>query len=378
MPCNVAAVATSYLCEVLSFHSVARTVSVVTAGGRALVVCALLAATPAGASAQEAAASSAVVRWQAPAGCPDEASVRARVDARLAKPLGEGDAIDATVTVVRARRTLRAQVSVWTPAVDVERSLVAARCDELADAVAVVLARAVAEARALAPAPPTTDAAMASGDGRRCDPFSPFDECADAVRPERAAKPRTEGTTDPDDDRPRRRRGERARPDGGMRPSLVSGAGISPHVGYGFEVSAWFVWGAAAVEVSGTRWLERLAELPPSRRFGAAIGLDALAARACWNPERYGPRVCFLGEVGSMSGRGVGLFDAKVGEATYSAAGIGLSLRARLRSHVALVGGFDMLRAIDRPRFVLDRGTVLFQPDPLAGRVGLGVEIGWR
>ncbi|HUQ02137.1 MAG TPA: hypothetical protein VM261_06545 [Kofleriaceae bacterium] len=349
-----------------------------TAVRRALVVCALLLAATPTASAQERLAPSAIVRWQAPAGCPDEANVRARVDARLAKPLGEGDAIDATVTVVRARRQLRAQVSVWTPAADVERSLVAGRCDELADAVAVVLARAVAEARALAPAPPTNAAAMATNDGRRCDPFSPFDECADPVRPARDPK---RGVEEPNADNvppPRRRRGERARPDGGMRPSLVSGAGISPHVGYGLEVSAWFVWGAGAVEVSGTRWLERLAELPASQRFGAAIGLDALAARACWNPERYGPRVCFLGEMGTMSGRGVGLFDSKVGEATYSAAGIGLSLRARLRSHVALVGGFDMLRAIDRPRFVLDRGTVLFQPDPMAGRVGLGVEIGWR
>jgi hypothetical protein len=88
--------------------------------------------------------------------------------------------------------------------------------------------------------------------------------------------------------------------------------------------------------------------------------------------------VCALGEFGSMSGRGVGLFNAKVGEGTYSAAGIGLSLRARLRPHLALVGGFDMLRAIERPRFVLDRGTVLFQPDPLAGRVNLGLEVGWR
>jgi hypothetical protein len=263
---------------------------------------------------------------------------------------------------------------VWTPAADGERTLVASRCDELADAVAVVLARAVAEARALVP--PLATVAIVSTDRPTCDPFSPFDDCK--VRPERGPKERVEGPTSSPDVSPRRRRPEPLRPDGGVRPSLVSGAGISPHVGYGVELSAWFVFGKGAVEVSGTRWLERLAELPPSERFGAAVGLDALAARLCWNPERYGPRVCVLGEVGSMSGRGVGLFDSQVGEGTYSAAGIGLSLRARLRSRVALVGGFDMLRAIDRPRFVLDRGTLLFQPDPLAGRIGLGVEIGWR
>jgi hypothetical protein len=57
---------------------------------------------------------------------------------------------------------------------------------------------------------------------------------------------------------------------------------------------------------------------------------------------------------------------------------VGVSLRVRLRPHLALTAGFDMLRAVDRPRFVLDRGTVLYQPDPLAGRIALGVELGWR
>lgn len=159
---------------------------------------------------------------------------------------------------------------------------------------------------------------------------------------------------------------------------MVSGAGLGPHVGFGVEMGIWVVWDGFAGEVTATRWLERLAELPASRRFGAAIGLDSVAARACWNPARFGPRVCLLGERGTMSGRGVGLFDAKVGEAVYSAVGLGVSLRARLRSHVALVGGFDMLSAIDRPRFVLDRGTVLHQPDAMAARVGLGFELGWR
>ncbi len=314
-------------------------------------------------------AASAVVRWQAPAGCPDAAAVRARLDARLARPLGEGDAIDATVTVVRGRGSFRAHVAVWTPAADVDRELFAPRCAELADAVAVVLARAVAEARALAPAA-----------APRCDPLSPFDDCP-AVRAERPFDSPRCGSLEVDGDcdhEPVGRHPAAARRDGGVRPALVSGAGIGPHVGYGLELGVWFVWGAGAVEIAGTRWLERLAELPPSRRLGAAIGLDAIAARVCWNPDRFGPRVCALGELGTMTGRGIGLFDARVGEAIYSAAGVGVSLRAPLRPHVALVAGFDMLRVVDRPRFVLDRGTLLHQPDALAGRVALGLELGWR
>jgi hypothetical protein len=53
-------------------------------------------------------------------------------------------------------------------------------------------------------------------------------------------------------------------------------------------------------------------------------------------------------------------------------------IAARLREHVAMVGTFDMLSTIDRPRFVLDRGTLLHQPDPIAGRVGFGFELGWH
>lgn len=358
-----------------------RSVIAVTAGRHALIIAAVMAAGAGAARAQQvvpaAGVTSATLRWEAPRGCPDEAALRARVDARLSRPLGAGDSIDATVTVARRGRQLRAQVRVWTPAADAERELVAPRCDELADAVAVVLARAVAEARARV----ITDDAAAllaiSVDPVAlpppdCDPLRPG-SCPDAIDPLRRRPPRS---TIADDLAPRRRPPMTPR-DGGLRASTVSGAGISPHVGFGVELGVWFRWRGLAGEVVATRWLERLAELPPSRRFGAAIGLDALAARACWNPDTFGPRICVLGERGTMSGRGVGLFESRIGEATYSAIGLGISLRARLRPHVALVGGFDMLSAIARPRFVLDRGTLLHQPDPFAGRVGFGLELGW-
>lgn len=329
------------------------------------MIAALLAATG---SAEAEAPTSATLRWVAPAGCPDEGAVRARVDARLAKPLGTGDSIDATVTVRRDRKLLRAHVVVWTagPA-DADRELVAGRCDELADAVAVVLARAVAEARALIV---TAEAAELLAITVPPPP--------DPIERARPLEPRPE--LELEDDRPivRRRLREPAGRDGGVRPAFVSGAGLGPHVGFGVEVGVWFVWDSFAGEVVATRWIERLASLPASQRFGAAIGIDAVAGRACWNPARYGPRVCLLGETGTMSGRGVGLFEPRVGDATYTAAGLGVSLRTRLRDHVALVAGFDMLSTVVRPRFVLDRGTVLHQPDPIAGRVGLGFELGWR
>src|SRR5690606_13052541 len=138
----------------------------------------------------------------------------------------------------------------------------------------------VAEARALAPAPAPA-------------PAPAFVDEPVTVRPERGreaaeskdvVRPRGAESTRPSTRSVGPRSG-RTVPDGGMRPALVSGAGISPSVGYGLEIAAWFVWGSGAVEISGTRWLERLAALPPSERFGAAVGLDALAARACWNPE---------------------------------------------------------------------------------------------
>lgn len=362
-------------------RGLARVALVVALAAAATAMTATMAAPTAAAEPAPPAVASASVRWRAPAGCPDEAALRARLDARLPRPLGAGDTLDATITVARTGRRLRARVVVWTPVADVDRELVAGRCDELADAVAVVLARAVAEARALAPvAPlaPTSPVAAPPDDGNVMASMEPR-RPADLERPPSPAPPRPgragRRASPPPPPPPTV---PRARIDGGLRPALVSGAGITPKVGAGLELGLWLVRDTLALEVVGTRWLERLAGLPASQRFGAAVGLDALAVRACWQPDRYGPRVCALGEVGTMTGRGVGLFDARVGEGPYSAAGVGVLLRARLREHVALVGGFDMLRAIDRPRFVLDRGTVLFQPDPLAGRVRLGVEVGWR
>lgn len=378
--CNGGALATSFRSPMLPHRGPARSVIAVTAGRHALVIAAVVAAGGGAARAQPVVpavgVTSATLRWKAPRGCPDETALRGRVDARLPRPLGAGDSIDATVTVERTGRRLRAHVRVWTPAADAERELVAERCDELADAVAVVLSRAVAEARARV----ITDDAAAllaiSVDPVAlpppdCDPLRPG-SCPEPIDPLRR-RPRR----DTDDDLAPRRRPPMSPRDGGLRATTVSGAGISPHVGFGVELGVWFRWRGFAGEMVATRWLERLAELPASQRFGAAIGLDALAARACWNPDTFGPRICVLGERGTMSGRGVGLFDAQVGEATYSAIGLGISLRARLRPHLALVGGFDMLSAIARPRFVLDRGTLLHQPDPFAGRVGFGFEVGW-
>src|SRR5262249_46367101 len=84
--------------------------------------------------------------WQAPAACPDAGDMPARIERRLGRALDEvavGISIDiaAEPTGYVARVDARA-VSVENG----ERTLTSKRCDELADAVAVIVARLATEA----------------------------------------------------------------------------------------------------------------------------------------------------------------------------------------------------------------------------------------
>lgn len=97
----------------------------------------------------------AALVWQAPATCPDAGEVRARIERRLGMPIDRavhgievaiepeaGDGSGGTARRFVARIDLRGV----TVANEV-RVLTSGRCDELTDAVAVVIARLAAELR---------------------------------------------------------------------------------------------------------------------------------------------------------------------------------------------------------------------------------------
>lgn len=86
-----------------------------------------------------ASAGRADVTWRAPAGCPTAADVRTRIEQRLGAPLEIG-AVEVTVRRLDGRYVARLDMRGITVANEI-RTLSSTRCEALADAVAVVIAR---------------------------------------------------------------------------------------------------------------------------------------------------------------------------------------------------------------------------------------------
>lgn len=141
---------------------------------RAAVVCAVVLGL--GAASVRAQPGGALI-WRAPDGCPGAGDVRARIERRLGAPATVADRGVAVDVVDRgegraprfvARIVLGVRGADAAAGEDV-RVLSSARCDELADAVAVVIARLAAELGSAGPAGPASPASPASrGSRSRC------------------------------------------------------------------------------------------------------------------------------------------------------------------------------------------------------------------
>jgi len=93
------------------------------------------------ATPREVSASELIIEWTAPPECPEQAEVVSNVE----RSLGDDARVNLTVTasVTRAQDLYRAHVHIASPAGLGERTLENARCDVLAESVAVVIALSV-------------------------------------------------------------------------------------------------------------------------------------------------------------------------------------------------------------------------------------------
>jgi hypothetical protein len=292
-----------------------------------------------------AAADDDVLRWAGPAGCDDPALVRARVASRLGRPLDARDGIDAAVEVTTIDGGLRAVLVLRTASAAGERELIAATCADAAEAVAIVVALAVADAP---PAPPPPG------------PPAPL-----------PARPRLAATTTPAP--------IAARPawSGGVRAQASTLLGPLPDPAVGVEVTGWLAWRRAAVEVSGAAWPARRASTAAADGAGVDVGLLAAAARLCWRWAGAAIHSCAIGQLGQLQAEGVGVTDARAGTGRWSALGAGSSGHLRLGRRVLLVASAEAGRALDRPRFRLADGTVLFRPAAWTAQLGAGIAVAW-
>ena len=336
---------------------------------RAAVVCAVVLGLLAPVAAPVRAQPGGALIWRAPDGCPGAADVRARVERRLGAPAAVADRGVAVDVVDRgeggaprfvARIVLGVRGADAAAGEDV-RVLSSARCDELADAVAVVIARLAAELR-----PPAGPPEL------RIDPTG-------GLAPRSAG--RAVGVPTPhlaSLDRPGEVRAPPSPPDRGadLRVLGVSGIGAQPGVSVGGELAGTVRVGSAIVELAGVRWLSssRVPHAGAPDRIDVDLGLAAL--RLGWGSAQLPLRAWISGELGTLRGQ-AGSGGLRMGAARWLAAGGGFAVGWPMGPRARLIGTIEVVMPVQQARIVLQDGSELYRAAWAAVRSGLGLEIGW-
>lgn len=336
--------------------------------------------------------------WSAPAGCPTEAEVRARV----VQMTGEQAARSATLS---ARATVReASPGRWALTLELtgatgsgRRELTAPRCEELLEAAALVVAIAVDPRAALAgptsapdpgvvPAPPQDMSQGSGSEGQVVKDMSegPKDMSQDAGPPPPADEP---GLVDEPVEAPPAAAADpgSTATRGRLRVGLRAAAGVSfarilPRTSAAVNL---------AVSLGGRHWRAELAGTyaPPVAGGTAAIGglfqAGAVELRGCPVLRRKTIEVplCVGLQIGAMEGRGrgSGLTTTTTARSLWLAGTLGAALAWRPRGgRVAPWLQADMIVALVRPSFVTAGQVQVHQASRFGGQVLAGIEVSLR
>lgn len=296
------------------------------------------------------------LRWQAPAGCPDEANVRARLRAYLGEP-DDAATPSAVGAVVRAQSD-----GTWELTLDFDggesRRLTNATCEGLAEAAVVVVAIAVA--------PPGTTTPPA----QKRDPEPPprTDPPPEPVEPRRDA-PAPAG----------RGPGRAARPIG---LSLGIGGGLALGVvplGFVLTPSVAVTRKQWRFAISGAWASRRRLRLPDLPSSGSDLVQWAVGPEACWlAPARpyLAVPLCAGVEIGEVIATPVGLANGQRRRSPWAAAVVTAALRFRLHDRVRLWFAPSAVITLTPTKVVVGGATdPLFRAAPVGLRATLGVEV---
>jgi hypothetical protein len=298
------------------------------------------------------------IEWHAPAECPDDAAVEARV----------GDMLGATTTNASERATAdvvgdhegwTVEIATFIDGAKQTRSLRADDCAVLAEAVAVVVAVAL------------DPVAVATSEAREQGPRVPeptIETPPTSAREVDRAPPQPRRTSAP----PRRTWTF------GLRVAGGYGIGTAPG-GTGLVGLALFAQtGRARIEIEG-RWYGPREILDDGT--GARTQLGTAAALGCLELGRavVTAPLCLGFEAGALRARGLRLPDPIVVNFPWAApvarAALAARVHARVRMWLALEGAVLVVRPQLQQGF--DDPEVLWQAPPVAARVMLGVEVRW-
>lgn len=171
---------------------------------------------------------------------------------------------------------------------------------------------------------------------------------------------------------------------GGVRLTGLSGIGALPGVNYGAEVAGHLRRDEYFVELAVGRWKPRDTYLVSEMPSRVELGLDLWTVRAGWESMRMPLRGWLLAEVGELaSARQMAGVVARMmtgstpDDRQWRALGGGFGVAWPMTNQARLVGTMEIAFPINREKLMLDRGEA-YEPDPLAARYSIGLEVGWR
>jgi len=337
---------------------------------RAALALALLGA-PTAALAGPPAAPAVEFRWDAPAGCPEEAEVLAQLERLLGGPLAarRGERLTA-IARVRQEPGGAWDLRLWTvsDAGTLQRSLRHERCDMLASAGVFIAAMAIdplAGERLLdgdevvavaAEAQPVRDAEPPPPPIASPPPAPP----ATPPAPPAAPPPRT-----------------RTPVRGALRLAAGVAYGDLPGVGPTLRLSPALLWPRLRLEIEAAYMPLRRSRLASDGSRGVDLQLAAAALRACpvFRRGRIEFPICAGLEFGAMYGRGVGYPIAYEGRQLWAALHLMPTLQVVVHRQVALFAGLEGFVALVRPRFEVAGAGALYRAPAGGVRGLLGVEV---
>jgi hypothetical protein len=171
---------------------------------------------------------------------------------------------------------------------------------------------------------------------------------------------------------------------GGLRVTGLSGIGALPGVNFGGELAGLVRRDELFVELGLGHWQpeheQRVTETPDR----VALALDVWTLRGGWASMDMPLRAWGLVEVGEVAGaRGMeGVVSRMVmgdtpAKRQWRAIGAGLGVAWPMSRYTRLVGSMEIAVPIQRERLMLEQGEA-YEPDPLAARYSVGLEVGWR
>jgi len=307
--------------------------------------------------------------WTAPAGCPDAADLRNRTEERLGRPL-EGAIHGIEIVVVRERGGFVATFDARAITVENDiRTLRSRDCDDLADAVSLILVRLASQARGAAgrPVPARSEPVAPAGASAPLVGFAPTEPRRALARTERIVASQA----------PRAARGP-GRWGGGLHVLGLSGIGPLPEVNLGVEVGAYLRRDDRFGELAVARWVPQSAYLQLGAPPRVDVSLDVMTLRAGWGPRHLPIRAWLTGELGVLRGMGVAVSGARTRSGRWTAAGAGFAVAWPMARHARLIGTVELAFPFERARFLLASGSQLHQPAPATARCSFGIEVGWR